>query len=223
MLIFWLGSVNVVDAREKPAKNFEQAYQEELQKLTDEAGTYPIELFYDQNGTMMKKTVYATVKGEHTKIEGNVGIDAQSFNVGLDQIGKLQQKDWVQLAKAKAWQTTDGTTISIVNVDDTKVTQKVGAYPITFYTVNQVATTVTVNVMATEKMQTIVDFEKNEKTGWSEWMTDEGQLQWANYENIFNVVVKVGLVFLLFIPIFILLFQYFLASRLVEQVIKMFI
>jgi hypothetical protein len=141
------------------AQNLEKDTIYDLDALTqtETAGTYPVTFQYqDENGNVVKKTVYITLMYLRTIIseEYGEGIDAYDIEIQQGMFEKLSDTDLKKLANAHAWRTDNGMEVAIVEVDRMVINKNLSKYQVTFKTANQTATTINV-------VETIVDETRN--------------------------------------------------------------
>lgn len=117
-------------------------------KLSEEPGTYPVITSYLEDGKELKKTVYVTIKGPNTVIDGNVAIDAKDFRLTIDQVKEISERKAIYYSDAKAWSTIDGTEKDITSVDLSNLRLSEGVFELTFSTREGVSKTVNVIIDA---------------------------------------------------------------------------
>ncbi|MGY3778576.1 hypothetical protein [Isobaculum melis] len=202
----------------------EEAVKAKTASLQSKPGTYLVFLRYHDDDQTIEENVYVTVFGEETTVKDPIAIDAHSIVVPKDSIEKLSLADWIQLTDARAWRTDTAEQISVTSVDTSKVSTELGTYPITFFTVNQVQTTIQVQVVLDKETQEIINsYHQNDTLGNFEELAPEEKISWLNFENALTVVLQFTFILLLFVPIIALLLQYGFTQKLVMQVIRLVI
>lgn len=202
----------------------EKAIEAKTTSLKSKPGTYLVFLRYHDNDQTIEENVYVTVFGEETTVKEQIAIDAHSIALPKDAIDKLSPTDWIQLTDARAWRTDTAEQISVTSVDTSKVSTQLGTYPVTFSTVNQVQTTIQVQVVVDKKTQEIINsYHQNDNLGNFEENAPQEKLSWLSFENVMTVVLQFTFILLLFIPIIALLLQYGFTRKLVMQVIRLVI
>jgi hypothetical protein len=85
----------------------------------EEAGTYPVEMWFeDEKGNSVKKTMYVTVTFKNTIVSETYseGIDAYDVYIPENTFTTLSDDELIALTNARAWDTRDGSHIPIVKV-----------------------------------------------------------------------------------------------------------
>lgn len=111
------------------------------------AGTYPVTVTYrDENGKLLKETVYLTVYDRRTveNIELGEVIDAHDLEINRGFFQRLSDADFLKLTRAHAWNSKDGSPVEITTVQRRVKDEKEGIYELTFSTVQGTAITITV-------------------------------------------------------------------------------
>lgn len=193
-----------------------------LKKIENRAGTYEVELVYEQNGRTITETVLMTITTENTVIQEPIAIDAQNVIVALADVSQLAATDWIHLAQAHAWNTQ---TLADLNVQAniSGIQNKVGIYPITFVTDNGVATTIQAEVqeMTASGENAAVIYQANMKNGWHETTYQENKFMWANFGNWFDITISGVLLLGFAIPIIILVIEYVMTKQIIQKLIEL--
>ncbi len=108
-------------------------------------GTYPVSVGYQRDEGEASKTAYVTVGSENYITEGDIAIDANDITTTYDQ--KLSHEYLIQVANAKAWNTSTNESYKITDVKVDQAKEQV-----TFETVLGVETSVKLNVITREEL-----------------------------------------------------------------------
>lgn len=208
-----------VSAQEETPSSEKQALEEKLTELYKkdlDAGTYPVKIQYEVDGHLIKKTIFLTLKSKNTKIEGNIGINANDVVIYQDEVNQMQKEDWLGRTKAKAWQIDDPQKNLQIEVDVTKIEAKEGTYLLTLTTINQIQTTAKINVV---KRPIPNAYQKNIQLAWFE--EKQKTFSWELFESAYEIFLKASFVAVLLLPFLILLFEYVATSKLVKRVMQL--
>ncbi|TLG71769.1 hypothetical protein [Culicoidibacter larvae] len=193
------------EAREQELKN--------LQEKHVQPGTYPIEVSYTQNGKTINKTIYLTVRGEHTVIVDDIAIDAHSIVINLNQVAAMNKAGWIEAANARAWNINTLAEVPVTQVNSSQVKEAVGSYPLYFATDAFVKTSVTVTVVdGTDANQSFANWFAQHDPG-------EG-FSWYGFLHIHPYLLSLLLVLILLIPFIIIAVYYLITSKLVRDIIR---
>jgi hypothetical protein len=117
-----------------------------------DAGTYPITYQYrNESGQIVAEEVhYITLTYQRTIINrtDQEGIDAHDIIIQKNYFAKITDADLITLTNARAWRTTDGSTVAISTVERSNPRTPTGSYTVTFKTA--LGTETTINVIEQE-------------------------------------------------------------------------
>lgn len=199
--VFLFGNIHFMATNTQQEKQNEPpAYVDDSQlNETTEAGTYPIDLIYeDENGVQTKRTIYVTIAHRRTQENNDAAeaIDAYDLELNIGEFSKLSDTELIQLAKAKAWNTKNGQAILIPIVERQIIDKNAGIYEASFKTAKGTATTIHITELENMYMQ-IGD-------------------KYLNYEM--NYVVTVFSIISLILVIFLLIIFYLNIKSTVKEV-----
>ncbi|MGY3778586.1 hypothetical protein [Isobaculum melis] len=194
-----------------------QAEMAALENRIETPGTYPILLRFKKDEKVIQTTIYCTIRGKNTVISDGVAIDANDGVVTIEQIEQLSKADWISLTNAHAWKISDGQPLTVKAVETQAVKKKVGRYPISFQTIEGVQTTVMITVV--EDVSAM--YHKNNAGNWFEKIMDYSKEPLDYFDRLFLTLIRFTLLFLLLLPLFALVIQYFFATKLVKQVVAL--
>lgn len=126
---------------------------EEVSQI-EEVGTYPVVITYrdEQTGKEVQDVIYVTIFHRRTIVSATAkeAIDAHDIEIERGYFDKLTDLDLIRLTNAKAWSTTDGSTLPVTVLSRTTLDVTLGHHEVTFTTAN--ATTTTVNVIECDEL-----------------------------------------------------------------------
>ncbi|TLG76745.1 hypothetical protein [Culicoidibacter larvae] len=188
----------------------DEAIANTIQKLESSSyrpGTYPIKIYYNQNGLALEETIYITVEGPFTFITGNNAIDATGVTISITDAKRYQIYDWIKATDAHAWRIDTLEELPIDGVDTSKLRFEVGTYEISFNALG-ISTSVPITLIESSALV------NNTESGWYD------QNLFLNSENEFELfdsfgftILKIGVVIMLVIPIIFLFLQFFWSLR----------
>ncbi|MBO0473940.1 hypothetical protein IGL98_003346 [Enterococcus sp. DIV0840] len=196
--------------------------EQSLKKLENvkEPGSYPVKVYYEEEGKKLEKNVYMLVTGTYTTIGDNgIAIDASPLSVTIQDVLQFDQADWIRAGKAKAWNTKYGAIEQIVAVNTNRIQATVGSYSITYTTIGGVQTSVGVKVKG-ERKDIEIMFLKNQQQELMGRNTTKDTLRGLNFNWIQKISLTMMFLFLILIPVIILITQYQYAMKLIKEVLE---
>jgi len=125
--------------------------------ITD-AGSYPVNLYYEENGKGACRTIYVTLHQRHTteEKEKHEAINAHDILIEHNTFQTLSDQSLIKLTKARAWDTQTNTDIPLHVSNRRLLDNKTGYYQVTFTTNNNTQTTI--SVIETEQTETTTTY-----------------------------------------------------------------
>lgn len=124
-----------------------------------EPGTYPVVVYYDNNGNRIATVSKTTIGSSNFISDGDIAIDATDIYTTKDQ--ELTTQFLLRNSKVKAWNTNDNSTYNINGINVVEVDKD--TFAVTFETINEVSTTINVYIVDNEKLYSMYSSEGDEQ------------------------------------------------------------
>jgi|GEM_PF-5238805 len=197
----------------------QEAMLEKLEELYAEgkpAGTYEVTIEYEEDGKRLQKTITLTITQDSTVVKEGIAIHADPFSLDLNELKTMTHEMWIERANAHAWRTNNLEKLPIINVDTSAIQNKIGEYSLRFSTIEDVSTTVIVQVTKPQSTEnTIANIIKYE----TYYTDDEGNMSFSS--TLFWWLFEGVLTIILLLPLLILLGQFSVVNKIFSQVIDL--
>lgn len=170
-----------------------------------EPGTYPVVVYYDNNGKTVSTISKTTIGSSNFISIGDIAIDANDIYTTKEQ--ELTSQFLLTNSKVKAWNKSDNVSYNInkisVNEIDNQKTE------VTFETINEVSTTINVYIVDDEKLYSLYSSKSDEKF-----------TRYYMHENYFGFLFVLGLVILFIVAVWLFISAQIKMKKQMNHVMK---